>query len=109
MFKTPSEAVAAAKALKVKLINIENTDVVLCPPFTDLVPVEGILRESRVSLGGQNLHWADNGAFTGEISAHMLQDAGCEYVIVGHSERRHVLVKPTRKSTKRCGRRWMKA
>ncbi len=90
MFKTPSEAVAAAKALKVKLINVENTDVVLCPPFTDLVPVEGILRESRVSLGGQNLHWADDGAFTGEISAHKLTDAGCEYVIGGHSERRHV-------------------
>ena len=90
MFKTPSEAVAAAKVLKVKLINIENTDVVLCPPFTDLVSVEGILRESRVSLGGQNLHWADDGAFTGEISVHMLKDAGCEYVIVGHSERRHV-------------------
>ncbi len=90
MHKTPSEAVSAAKALKMKLINVESVDVVLCPPFPDLVPVYEILRDSKVELGGQNMYWQDQGAFTGEVSANMLVDAGCKYVIIGHSERRHV-------------------
>lgn len=90
MFKTPSEAVRAAKALKVKLINIEAVEVVLFPPFTDLVPVYEIIKGMNIKLGGQNLYWEDQGAFTGEISAPMLKDSGCEYVIVGHSERRYI-------------------
>lgn len=90
MFKTPTEGVNCAKALKVKVINITNVEIVVCPPFPDLVPVHEILRESRIKMGGQNLHWKDQGAFTGEVSAQMLRDAGCEYVIIGHSERRHI-------------------
>ncbi len=90
MYKTPYEATSAAKSLRVKLVNIEHVDVVVCPPAVDIVPVRDILKESIVRLGGQNMHWADEGAFTGEISASMLKDAGCEYVILGHSERRHV-------------------
>jgi len=90
MYKTPSEAVQAVNALKVKLVNVKEVEVVVCPPFTDLVPVYEVLKGTRIKVGGQNLHWQDEGAFTGEISAKMLQDAGCEYVIIGHSERRHV-------------------
>lgn len=90
MFKTPAEAVTTARTLKMKLVNVSEVDMVVCPPFTDLVPVHGILGESNIKLGGQNLYWEDEGAFTGEISANMLKDAGCEFVIVGHSERRHV-------------------
>ena len=90
MYKTPSEAVQAVNALKVKLVNVKEVEVVVCPPFTDLVPVHEVLKGTRIKLGGQNLHWQDEGAFTGEISAKMLKDAGCGYVIVGHSERRHV-------------------
>ena len=90
MYKTPREAINVAKALKVKLINVEDVDVVICTPFPDLVPVNGILNESNIKLGGQNMYWQDEGAFTGEVSAKMLLDAGCQYVIIGHSERRHV-------------------
>ena len=89
MYKTPSEAAMIAKALKVKLINVEGIDVIVCPPATDLVVVNQILKDTIVKLGGQNLHWQDEGAFTGEISARMLKDSGCEYVLIGHSERRH--------------------
>ena len=72
MYKTPSEAINVVKALKVKLINVEDVDVVICPPFPDLVPVNGILKESNIKMGGQNLHWQDEGAFTGEVSAKMI-------------------------------------
>ena len=72
MYKTPGEAASAAKSLRVKLVNIEHVDVVVCPPAVDIVPVRDILKESIVRLGGQNMHWADEGAFTGEISASML-------------------------------------
>lgn len=63
-------------------------DLLLCPPATLLAPIAGALAGSTVALGGQNCHQAEKGAHTGEISAAMLKDAGCSYVILGHSERR---------------------
>lgn len=63
-------------------------DLVLCPPFTGLYGVSKCIGDSRISMGGQNMHWADDGAYTGEISAKMLLTSGCRYVILGHSERR---------------------
>lgn len=90
MYKTPSEAVELAKALEINLLNVDVTEVVVCPPFTDLLPVYEIIKETKIKLGGQNFFWEDQGAFTGEISAQMLKDSGCEYVIIGHSERRHI-------------------
>ena len=85
---TGAEAIELVKALKVKLINIERVDMVVCPPFTALYQTAEILKESKIKLGAQNVYWEDSGAFTGEISVPMLKNAGCDYVIVGHSERR---------------------
>jgi len=67
---------------------IERVEVVLCPPFTALKSVGDLVRYSSVGLGAQNMHWESRGAYTGEVSAEMLKDLGCKYVILGHSERR---------------------
>ena len=68
--------------------NVETVEVIVCPPFTAVASVATFLRQSNIRLGAQDLFWEPLGAFTGEISAPMLVDAGCRYVIVGHSERR---------------------
>ncbi len=65
-----------------------DVDVVVCPPFTALPAVAGVLAGSRIALGAQNMYFEAKGAFTGEISPAMLLDVGCSYVILGHSERR---------------------
>ncbi len=67
-----------------------NCEVVLCPPFTSLETVYTITKNTKISIGAQNMHFEDSGAFTGEISASMLKSAGCKYVILGHSERRAI-------------------
>jgi triosephosphate isomerase len=88
MFKTCSEAVEAAEQL-VKLVAMtSDIDVMIAPQFTALAPVSDVVRGSLVSLGAQNLFWETEGAYTGEISSVMLVSVGCEYVIIGHSERR---------------------
>jgi len=87
MYKTVGEATAMLKEL-CRLPLPETVEVVVCPAFTALYPAQAALAGSKIKLGAQNVHWEEKGAFTGEISAVMLRDAGCEYVIVGHSERR---------------------
>jgi triosephosphate isomerase len=67
-----------------------DVQVVLAPPYTALAKVHQVMCRSRVELGGQNCHREEKGAFTGEVSPMMLRDAGCNYVILGHSERRHI-------------------
>ena len=69
-------------------VNNSKCEVVICPPFTSLQAANEILKDSTVKLGAQNIHFEENGAFTGEISANMLKDLGVSYVILGHSERR---------------------
>lgn len=68
----------------------KDTEVVVCPPFTSLYEVSKLLKDSSIKLGAQNMHYEEKGAFTGEISGEMLKSAGCEYVILGHSERRTI-------------------
>ena len=70
--------------------NDTKCDVIVCPPFTSLNEVSSLIKTTPVKLGAQNLHTEDSGAFTGEISASMLKSVGCEYVIIGHSERRNI-------------------
>ena len=67
-----------------------NCDVIVCPPFTSLLEASKLINGSIIKLGAQNMHFEESGAFTGEVSASMLKSAGCEYVILGHSERRHI-------------------
>ncbi|MEW6679795.1 MAG: triose-phosphate isomerase [bacterium] len=70
---------------------IDDREVVLCPPFTALYRVSELLKVKTIKLGAQDLFYEENGAWTGEISASMLTDLGCKYVIIGHSERRQIL------------------
>lgn len=90
MYKTIKEAIELSVGLKRELFKLDNDalDIVLCPPFTALSEVAEVINESGIKLGGQDLYWVDEGAFTGEVSGKMLNDAGCSYVIIGHSERR---------------------
>ena len=87
MNKTPSQAVDLCKLLKPQ-IDTTQADVVFCVPAIDIVPVAQALEESRIAVGAQDMSFEDNGAYTGQISGEMLTDAGCTYVILGHSERR---------------------
>ena len=90
MHKTSSEAVETAGELVKLVADTMDVDIMIAPVFTALEPVSKVVKNSRVGLGAQNLHWEKEGAYTGEISADMLISAGCQYVIIGHSERRHV-------------------
>ncbi len=87
MHKTIPEAVELATALKNSVGDVTAAEVVLCPPFTAIAAVADAVRGSNISVGAQDMHWEEQGAFTGEVSPLML-DGLCQYVIFGHSERR---------------------
>lgn len=88
MFKTVHEAVVHVKELRALVKDLRDVDIVVAPPATALHAVAEAARNSNVAVAGQNCHWEREGAFTGEVSAGMVREAGAEYVIVGHSERR---------------------
>ena len=88
MYKTSSEARETAARLVDLVADVDDVDIMIAPTYTGLESVSGVTKNSRVSLGAQDLFWEKEGAYTGQISADMLVDAGCQYVIIGHSERR---------------------
>lgn len=87
MNETPSEAVELVKTL-IPLVKTDDTDVVFCVPAIDIIPVVEATNGTNIEVGAENLYFEEKGAYTGEISANMLTDAGVKYVIIGHSERR---------------------
>ena len=88
MNKNAAEGRALVEALKNGIAGLENAEIVVCPPFTTIGSVVEAAAGSAIGVGAQNIHWAESGAFTGEISADMLKTSGVQYVIIGHSERR---------------------
>jgi triosephosphate isomerase len=89
MYKTVDESIELINALKPHTSSLTpDVDVIICPPFTSLAIASSLLKDSPMKLGAQNMSEHDEGAYTGEVSWKMLKSAGCEYVILGHSERR---------------------
>lgn len=87
MNTTVGEATELVKTMRDELEKVSNVDKVICPPFVSLAPVRELIKGSSIKLGAQNLYFAEKGAYTGEISPLMIADL-CEFVIIGHSERR---------------------
>ena len=88
MNKTVAEATELVAGLKANAGKVGNVDVAVCPTFTTLASVVEALKDTPIKVGSQNISWAESGAFTGEISAAMLNEVGVDYAIIGHSERR---------------------
>ena len=88
MNKNIGESIDLANSIKRSLYDIEEVEIVVCPPFTSLSDVNEITMDTNIKLGAQDCFWQTEGAFTGEVSASMLKSVGCEYCIIGHSERR---------------------
>ena len=88
MNKTIGDAVELVEALKSEVANVTDVDIVVAPPSTALAAVAEVIENTNIALAAQNMYWEESGAFTGEISPIMLKDVGCEYAIIGHSERR---------------------
>jgi len=90
MYKTVHDAVAFIKEFRILVKEVHDVEIVIAPPFTALRAVAEAAHASNIGVAGQNVHWEREGAFTGEVSAGMLKEAGAEYVIIGHSERRRL-------------------
>ncbi len=88
MNKTVAQSLELVEELKGKVAGVSGVEILVCPPFTSLYPVQQLLAASNIALGAQNMYWEEEGAYTGETSPPMLQAIGCSYVILGHSERR---------------------
>ncbi len=88
MFKTVQESVFYIKELRALMKSVRNVEVMVAPPFLALHAASEAARGTDIGIGAQNVHWEKEGAFTGEVSAAMIQEAGGEFAIIGHSERR---------------------
>ena len=101
MHKTATETKRFAERLKGALPRSKRCSIVLCVPYVDIPAAVKLLKDSRVAVGAQNLHWEASGPFTGEISAAMLADLDVKYVIIGHSERRQYFAETNETVNKR--------
>ena len=90
MYKTLAETRAFFSAFAPLVASAKNCDIVVAPPFTAISAAVEAAKNTNIAIAGQNVSWSKEGAFTGEVSAPMLAEAGCRYVIIGHSERRHL-------------------
>lgn len=88
MNKSIDQALDLIEALKQEVFNVQDVDIVVCPPFVSLWAVSKVIEGSNIRLGAQDVYWEEAGAYTGEVSPDMLKDVGCQYVVIGHSERR---------------------
>lgn len=88
MYKTPSETKEFMNHFLKLLKGNEKAEILICPPYTSLYVVNDLRQNTKIKLGAQDVHWEEEGAFTGKISTNMLVASGCEYVIIGHSEQR---------------------
>ncbi len=89
MYKTPVETCAFFEKFRPLVASSSHCDIVICPPYVDLEAAAGAVKGSAIEVGGQNMCWANEGAYTGEISGPMLRAVGCRWVLIAHSERRH--------------------
>ncbi len=90
MYKTLSEGVSFVGNIRKRILDKEKVKVIFCPPFNSLFSIVETLDGTSFGVGAQNAHHESQGAFTGEISVEMLKSMGVQYVIIGHSERRHI-------------------
>src|SRR4029077_13496962 len=90
MFKTVAEAVVFVKELRTAIKDVDRVEIVLAPAFLAVHAVAEAARNTIIGVAAQDLHWEREGAFTGEVSAEMVKEAGAQYAIVGHSERRRL-------------------
>ena len=101
MNNNSAESVELVSQLREMVSEAENVEVVVAPPYTALSSVAAAIKDSNIFLSAQNTFWEESGAFTGEISPSMLKDIGCQYAIIGHSERRQYFVETNETVNKR--------
>jgi len=88
MYKNPAETTAFFEKFRPLVANAEHCEILICPPYLDIAAAVAAAQGTRISIGAQDLYWAKEGAFTGEVSGPMIKSAGCSHVLIGHSERR---------------------
>ena len=104
MNKTITESISLVKELVDFVKEYQKTEIVICPPFTSLWVTREIIQDTNILLGAQNMYFQNEGAYTGEISANMLKNIGCDYVILGHSERREYFNESSQEVARKVGK-----
>ena len=106
---TPAEATAFINEVKPLVAGKDACDIVFCAPYVTIAAAQKAAEGSNIHIGAENVHFADHGAYTGEVSARMLTECGVKYVIIGHSERRQYSARPTQPSTSASRQRLLRA